>query len=280
MCKHGITYHVFENPFTPEELCKDDYEGFITPDLIRERFITTAFCSFAYHYAPVVSANKKSIQQRLEIESKRDEDAAASIFQVIHPSDIAWAVTVVLNNGSTWVESFDQEIAKADTKRKKREAEVIAELQARSTSGGNKRHKSSRSRRGRDPEPPDDEDNSASGEEPTTPEEGGDATTKVAPKRLWDANSNRRLQYNCGLNRGGRQFYRLFLKALKDVDAHEWDDVWKEFWDSEERGSASAKQKRRAPVQEDFGDVDAEYDYDDGEDGNEWDAELDDDEDE
>ena len=135
--QHGVTYHAFNHTFTEDELRMDNYESLITTDLIRKRFITTDFCSMAYHYAPVVSATKKSIQRRLEIESEQDEDAvAASIFQVIHPSDIAWAVTTIVNNNDTWVQSFNQEVAEADKKRKEREAEVIAQLQAEALLGG------------------------------------------------------------------------------------------------------------------------------------------------
>ena len=91
---------------------------------------------------------------------------------------------------------------------------------------------------------------------------------KIVHLRLqrWAAPCNRRLQYNVGLNKTGRQFYRLFLKALKSVGESEWDDVWKDFWEEEEEHWKSSTMKRRKrPLQDDFGEEDVAYDFSDEE---------------
>ena len=95
--KDGITYQMFDHTFTEEEL-KCDLEAFITVDLIRERFMTKAFCSFVYNYVPCVSSTKKIIWTRIGMQSARLHQDATTIFQLINSSDIAWAITQVVNN--------------------------------------------------------------------------------------------------------------------------------------------------------------------------------------
>ena len=239
--KDGITHQMFDHTFTEEEL-KCDLEEFITVDLIRGRFMTKAFCSFVYNYVPVVSSTKKLIWTRIGMESARLDQDATNIFQLINNSDISWAMTQVVNNDKAWVESFDNEIAKADKKRKERENEVMASLailQDTGSSGGHKRSRgnaaTSTTRRNtrnnshqQDEESVNDDD---SGSQEAT-EEDEEASKNSAPQtQRWAAPCNRRLQYNVGLNKTGRQFYRLFLKALKSVGESEWDDVWKDFWE-------------------------------------------------
>lgn len=263
--KDGITYQMFDHTFTEEEL-KCDLEQFITVDLIRERFMTKAFCSFVYNYVPGVSSTKKIIWTRIGMQSARLHQDATTIFQLINSSDIAWAMTQVVNNDKAWVESFDNETAKADKKRKERENEVMASLAILQDTKRSRGSTSRRTTRKNSPQQDEESVNDDDSDSQEATEKDEEASKNSAPQtQRWAAPSNRRLQYNVGLNKTGRQFYRLFLKALKSVGESEWDVVWNDFWEEEEERWKSSNKKRIRPLQDDFGAEDVAYDFSDEE---------------
>ena len=63
----------------------------IDAQFIREKWMNTAFVSFVFNYARLVSHTKKAILDEII-------DNPSNLFAILDSSDIVWAVLIYINN--------------------------------------------------------------------------------------------------------------------------------------------------------------------------------------
>ena len=188
----------------------------IDADFVRSNYIPEAFCKFVYEYAGLVSRTKTDFR---DLMFSSDE---VSVFDVVGESDIAWSLTMYVNNKETWIWKYHDNL-RARKLKAVRDAQALPRLPPPPQPRHTRRNQANQA------QPAAAVTDAEEQELPTEDDVPENPYPKSNP-RWTSASQSGKSKYDCGLTKEGKAFYCTMKKALKMVDNSEWELVWERFW--------------------------------------------------
>ena len=196
----------------------------ISSEYVEKNWKNTEFVKFVFFNAMQMSHAPQAAINKI----KKNEN---EFWGLMHASDIAYAVTGLVNNEEKWKEKWDR------VQEKKKALEEAQTQRGKAKQGGG------RGGRGGGGKTKKRKNNNTVEEE----DEEGDSAQVV--KARWTMTTKQKYGDE-GWSEDGRKFYGLMLDAVKGVNFNErgWQEVWKEFWAEErkvhfKRGEEKSRKK-------------------------------------
>ncbi len=221
----------FDHKIPPRKLASVDSIKTIDADFIRSNYITEAFCKFVYEYSGLVSRTKTEFR---DLMFSSDE---VSVFDVVGGSDIAWSLTMYVNNKDTWLWKYHEDLRSKKLKAV-RDAQALPRLPPPPPPRNTRRNQANQAQQA--PAVTDAEEH----ESPTEDDVPDNPYSKSQP-RWTSASQSGKSKYDCGLTTEGKAFYCAMKKALKEVDNTEWEAVWETFWSERKLVDVPSSNKKR-----------------------------------
>ena len=214
----------------------DDVLEKLTEKFVVDNWVTEEFCDFLFHYAVTITGS------RLEAIEDLQSDDASSLPTSLSPSDMAWAVTVLVNNESYWEWAYAEKMRKD----KEKAEEIAAKNKDHADAHQEDLHRDKRPRSSPgEGDGAGDEMNtsmeSAASEDSATAADEEEQPTKV--RQRWTTTTKTK-KNDFGFTKAGKGFLLRLTQIFKDIDKSIWDEVWASYWEKNKTSLTTKKVKR------------------------------------